>query len=263
MGEIQNKSTVTVTHTQSQSCHNRFISEWTTFATHSSVLSQHTCCQDRRSQRPCGYLGPLWMEEWAKPWPWLTAELAEAFCQRGCIWHHITPAAVWDLGQAEVHCVARARAPPCTRPDYPAVSRLLFHRSGHTTPAFSHCEVVWEKHSSLDPEENNIRTSQTRACVLVQTGVTGLAAVSLQNQQWSFDSLRAERRWMCEWKNLSIHTLSTFSVFLLLLVFFLYLNYAERLGGAVNKKPVLTKGFPGVMQGKLSSSMLLFSRIGK
>lgn len=86
---------------------------------------------------------------------------------------------MWDLGQAEIYCVPRARAPPCTRPDYPAVSQLLFRRSGRTTPAFSHSEVVWEKHSSLDPGENNIRTSQTRACVLVQAVVTGLAAVSL------------------------------------------------------------------------------------
>lgn len=46
-------------------------------------------------------------------------------------------------------------------------------------PAFSHCEVVWEKHSSLHPGENRIRTSQTRVCVLVQTVVTGVAAVSL------------------------------------------------------------------------------------
>lgn len=66
---------------------------------------------------------------------------------------------------------------PCARvQDHPAVSRLLFHRSGCITPAFSHCEVVWEKNSSHDPGENNIRTSQT-AYVLVQTVVTWLAIV--------------------------------------------------------------------------------------
>lgn len=183
-------------------CHNHFISEWTTFAPHSSVLSQHTCCQDRRSQRPCGHSGPLWMEEWAKPRPWQTADPAEPLCQRGCMWHHVTPVAVWDLGQAEVYCVPRARAPPCTRPDYPAVSRLLFRRSGRTTPAFSHCEVVWEKHSSPDPGENNIRTSQTRACVLVQTVVTGLAAVSLLRHArlaviiWKFKGWKEMNVWI-------------------------------------------------------------------
>lgn len=61
---------------------------WTTFTPHSSVLSQHTCCQDHRSQRPCGHSGPLWMEEWAKPWPRQTADLAEPLCQGGYMWHH-------------------------------------------------------------------------------------------------------------------------------------------------------------------------------
>lgn len=144
MGEILNKSTVTglhrhththsCTHKKKHICHNHFISEWTTFAPHSSILSQHTCCQGRRSQQPCGHLEPLWMEEWAKPCPWQTADWAEPLCRGGCMWHHVTPAAMWDLGQAEVYCVARAGAPLCTRPDYPAMSRPLFRGPGRSSP---------------------------------------------------------------------------------------------------------------------------------
>lgn len=68
--------------------------------------------------------------------------------------------------------------------------------------AFSHCEVVWEKHSSLDPGENSIRTSQTRACVLVQTVVTGLAAVSLLRHArlaviiWQFKEWKEMNVWI-------------------------------------------------------------------
>lgn len=183
------------------------------------------------------------MEEWAKPWPWQTADLAQPLCLRGCMWHHVTPAAVWDLGQAEVYCVPRDRAPPCTRPDYPAVSRLLFHRSGRTTPAFSHCEVVWEKHSSLDPGENSIRTSQTQACVLVQTVVTGLAAVSLLRHArlvviiWEFKGCKELNEWI---ENQSSYKPSWCFFFWL---FSAYLSYVECLGCAVNKKPDPTKAF--------------------
>lgn len=187
------------------------------------------------------------------------------------MWHHVTPAAVWVLGQAEVYCVSRDWAPPCTRPDYPAVSRLLFRRSGRTTPAFSHCEVVWEKHSSLDPGENSIRTSQTQACVLVQTVITGLAAMSLLRHArlaviiWQFKGCKE----LNEWKKKTVQLL-TILVFLFLFVFFLYLIYDESLGCAVNKKPYPIKGFPAVMsyweqvlESTLSPFNLLFPKSGK
>lgn len=204
--------------------------------THSSALSQHTCCQDRRSQRPRGHSGPLWMEEWAKPWTLTNCWSGRTFMS-ACL--HVTsrhPRGCVGSG-AELSCIVYpepGHPPPCARADYPAVSRPLFHGSGCTTLAFSHCEVVWEKHSSLDPGENNIRTSQTRACVPIRTVVTGLAAVSLLRHPRlavitsQLKGLKEMNVWIE--KKQSLHELSTIFMFLLLLVFCFYLSSSWRFG---------------------------------
>lgn len=175
------------------------------------------------------------MEEWAKPWPWQTADLAEPLCQRACMWHHVTPRGCVG-SRAELSVIVypepghpRARVPiilPCHGYCSAGLDALR--------QAFSHCEVVWEKHSSLDPGENNIRTSQTRACVLVQTVVTGLAAVSLLRHARLAEIISqfkgANGDECLNKKKQSVHKLSSIFMFLLLLVFCFYLSYSGRFG---------------------------------
>lgn len=231
-----------------------------------------------RTVDPSGPVAIRALCEWRNgpnPGPWQTADPAEPLCQRACMWHHVTPAAVWDLGQSwAVLCTQSQGTPLCARADYPAVSRLLFRGSGRTTPAFSHCEVVWEKHSSLDPGENNIRTSQTRACVPVQTVVTGLAAVSLLRHPRLAVITSPLKGWkeMNVWieKNSPFRSCQPSSCFSFCLFSAFIWVPAEGLECASNKKPVLTRGFPAVMshwelvlEGKLSPFNLLFSGMGK
>lgn len=112
--------------------------------THSSALSQHTCCQDRRSQRPRGHSGPLWMEEWAKPWTLTNCWPGRTFMS-ACL--HVTsrhPRGCVGSG-AELSCIVYPE------PGHPPRARVPI-----ILPCHGHCSA------SLDALRRHSRT--VRSC---------------------------------------------------------------------------------------------------
>lgn len=104
---------------------------------HSSAMSQHTCCLCHGSPLVLFPFRLFVNEEAGQAlditncWPNATFVAGAGACD-------ITSSlgAVWDLGQAQVYCVVRARAPPV-------------HASWIILPCHLYCAQVWVRHTGI------------------------------------------------------------------------------------------------------------------